>query len=204
MPIVYEHTTSKGAKLGVWDIQETLDFFSDALGLQAFPDEKLPGRIAEKLAVRLLLNHLVGKEVHNEIRYDAFGKPYLENQRYFISFSHKKNHVAVIVSTENPCTGIDIETVGPLPLKLLFKYQNANDLDKEAFSNEEFRASLLWSAKECLYKVYGKKELDFAGHMTIEYIQEGLLLGKIHKNGFTLQIPLRYVQYSNYVLTYTE
>lgn len=204
MPVVFEQTNTKGTRVGIWEIVEPMSFFSEQLQMDTIPDEKLPGRILEKMAVRLLLNYLADATVHTGIQYDAFGKPFLSNYPLFISFSHKKNHVAVIVSPDNPATGIDIEALSPLPLKLSAKFQNTEDLIGIKEENAAFKACLLWSAKECLYKVYGKKELDFSAHMTIRATGKEELLGCIHKNGYKQEVPLYYKKIGAFVLTYTH
>lgn len=204
MPLSLSINNSTENQVGVWEITENIDYFVEKLKSSVFPKEKLEKRQLEKLAVRHLLNELSLEELHGKIDYDNFGKPHLIDNQYYISFSHKSPFAAVIISKNNPHTGIDIERVGPMPMKLSAKFTNKQDLSAEASSlTETERCALIWSAKECLYKVYGKKELDFREHMTIYHLSPGHLLGKIHKQNVCLNIHMSYLMYQDMVVVYT-
>ena len=192
MPLIYKVHTKQGSLVGIWKIEEPIEFFTNALSNKAIPEEKLLNRKLEKLGIRYLLNQLSEKFLDNEIDYDNFGKPHLINGKHFISFSHKKIFVAVILSKNNPHTGIDIEMTGPLPLKLSHKFVSNNDLVPDEKFTPQQKAALIWSAKESLYKIYGKKELDFKEHLSVKYIHNKELIGTIHKGDFYLQVSLHY------------
>jgi 4'-phosphopantetheinyl transferase len=202
MPIVLNSTTVLGSKIGVWKICESTSYFIQELGNIAIPEEKLEKRLLEKLAVRLLVNTILGNKEHQNIAYYESGKPYLKNSLYFVSFSHKLDYVSVILSSQK-YTGIDLEEVCEKPLRLLAKFENENDLlDDKILSNIQ-RASLLWSAKECVYKVYGNKELDFKKHITIEN-KDKKIIGHVHKEKHQVNIPLDYHFFDNMVLVNTH
>jgi phosphopantetheinyl transferase len=202
MPIVLNSTTVLGSKIGVWKIQESTSYFIQELGNIAIPEEKLEKRLLEKLAIRLLVNRILGNKEHQNIAYYESGKPYIKNSLYFVSFSHKLDYVSVILSTQK-YTGIDLEEVCEKPIRLLSKFENENDLlEKELLSNIQ-RASLLWSAKECVYKVYGNKELDFKKHITIEN-KDKKIIGHVHKEKHQVNIPLDYHFFDNMVLVNTH
>jgi len=203
MPLIYKEHTKQGSLVGIWKIEEPAEFFLAELSDKAMPEDKLQTRRLEKLGIRYLLNQLSQKFLDKEIDYDNFGKPHLLNGQHFISFSHKKSFVAVILSENNPHTGIDIELTGPLPLKLSHKFVSSYDSIPEDKFTPQQKAALIWSAKESLYKIYGIKELDFIKHLRIEYIEGNQLLGTIHKNDFYLQVPLKFDFVGDLVLVHS-
>ena len=95
---------------GIWKMEEPIDVLLGLLPERAYYEEELqrfnaPHRKQEWLSVRALLFRLLG--MHKEVCYEPSGKPYLADNSYFISISHTKGYVAVILSEEKP-VGIDI------------------------------------------------------------------------------------------------
>ncbi|MCO6494144.1 MAG: 4'-phosphopantetheinyl transferase superfamily protein [Bacteroidetes bacterium] len=203
MPLIYKSQNDK-SNLGVWRIDEPISFFLDKLNLNDYPGEKLNDRKLEKLGTRHLLNLLADKPIHEKIQYDGYGKPYLDEMNDFISFSHKKSHVAVIISNQNKLTGIDIEKIGALPVKLSAKFVSQEDFMPDSLFSQEQKCTLIWSAKETIYKCYGKKELDFRQNLKVCFDKENHLTGFINKGDYSKQIPLKYEFIEDFALVYTH
>jgi 4'-phosphopantetheinyl transferase len=110
-------------------------------------------RQCEFLAVRILF----GKVWKNrQIYYTDSGAPYLEGVETYISISHSKRFVCLMHS-KYPC-GVDIESVESRALKVAGKFLNESEM---GLISEEFPArdaTLLWSAKESLFKLLKFKE----------------------------------------------
>lgn len=155
MPLHTQLDISSGHKVAVWKVEESLDCHlgmlelteDDKVTLESFRLEK---RKMEWLVSRLLLKSLLG--FYPEITYDANGKPILSNGDAFISISHTDGYVAVSIS-DKP-TALDIELCQPRVEKVAKRFVHA---DEEAYIEPNRRMqylTLLWSAKEALYKYY--------------------------------------------------
>lgn len=170
MPVIQTHTSPIR---GIWKITETfpelMDLF-DSNNEEFFAyiiNIKYEARKKEYVAVRLLLKHLLGKEV--QIRYNTDGSPYLVDSKYLISISHTKDHAAVILS-EVSHPGIDIE----------YRSERAFHLKERFLSKEESElinvlksipsadvATLFWCAKETAFKMLKCEGVDFIKHLHI-------------------------------------
>jgi 4'-phosphopantetheinyl transferase EntD len=98
--------------------------------------------------------------------------------------------------------GLDIEKVDDRIHRVSNKFLNENE---QIFAESKLTKTLIWSAKESLYKWYGKKELDFKGNMEameFEPKNEGIFNCLLHKNEIKKELAMHYNQIENYVFTY--
>jgi 4'-phosphopantetheinyl transferase len=106
---------------------------------------------------------------------DEHGKPFLKDNPYEISLTHTLAYVGVVFSKNSP-VGIDIEKPRLQILKILKRLFSE---DEEADVNGDVdKATIYWSAKEALYKLYGKRKVDFKENLFLEN-KEGYIFGKI-------------------------
>jgi len=84
-----------------------------------------------------------------DVRRDEHGRPYIEGQNFFFSFSHSKN-VACCAVNKNRRVGVDIQYVSSKLLNVKSRFLNSNDL----FFNEEDLGKLcqVWCMKEAVFK----------------------------------------------------
>ena len=100
--------------VGVWKVDETIEQLRSMFHQFSIYEEDFMRFSAEKrklewLAVRVLLKELCGEE--KKIAYLPSGKPYLEDQSAFVSFSHTVGYVAVALHPSAE-VGVDIEQYG--------------------------------------------------------------------------------------------
>ena len=124
----------------VWKMEESLDTLFSLLPdarrvsceqeMQRFTSDR---RKLEWLSVRVLLYSMLQED--KEIGYSSEGKPHLTDNSSFISISHTKGYVAVILSSVAP-VGIDIEQYGIVhnrcvddDLMIRFAYQDKELMD---------------------------------------------------------------------------
>ncbi len=132
----------------------------------------------QSLSARALASLLSGKDL--AIERDENGKPIAKNESLNLSLSHSKNFAAAIVSSQKN-VGIDIETIHPRIERIAHKFLKPSEL-QNITTNKVETLILYWSAKESLYKLYSKKQLDFASQLIIqpfELKQKGTLTGSI-------------------------
>ncbi len=157
----------------------------------------------EWLTVRLMLKELLGK--YSEIFYTEKGKPYLK-KKYYISISHTKNFAAVIISKfKNP--GIDIEILSDRIYNIANKFMYDNEIEYYKNTERQQFIYMNWSAKETLFKIYEKGELDFKKNLKIhptKIKKKGKINSEITKGDFRKKIKLRYKFLNNtkYILVW--
>ena len=162
----YKKITSPHFEIALWRIEEDLSFFEAKF--DAHPDIKNANQRLQWYATRHLANELLGGEV--SILKDEHGKPFIENSSQQISLSHTMQFAAVMRS-EQFNVGVDLEMVNAKVERIAHKFLREDELN--AIANEEKIEKLIlyWSAKEALYKLYGKGEIDFTTQLLIEPFQ---------------------------------
>src|SRR4051812_47356483 len=111
MPLKFTRKISDNVSVGIWQIEESIEWLLLATGNNGTEDflQKIqPLRKLQRLCARLLLGELVGRPVL--LSYDTYGNPCLLGSEEEISVSHTGNYVAAIVNKNEP-TGIDIEEI---------------------------------------------------------------------------------------------
>jgi 4'-phosphopantetheinyl transferase len=148
--------------IGFWEISEKPDELE-----QQYPEfttfaeyKKLTSekRRTEFLVVRALLSKLTS--VFSTIVYRKNGAPYLQNEDLNISISHSATLVAIILNKKR--AGIDVEILGRKVERIADKFLSGKELEFARQSPEpEICMTLLWSAKEAVYKCIGKSGVEF-------------------------------------------
>ena len=196
MPVVFEKEISPAKKLAVWHITEPLDFFLDQLGRSFNPQQTLKRQL-EGACSALLLN-FTGKNTYQDLlKKDEFGKPYLEGLNTSISFSHSRDMVACLVDHDGKAAGIDIEESRDKINIIAPKFLNGQDHTPYEGTKHYH---LVWGAKEVLYKIYSRKELDFKSHLTVNFYEK--FEGIIHKGEFRKKYDLDFLDFNNFILVW--
>ena len=198
MPLMYEKTVGEGCRLALWQITETVDVFKTHAPLTAFADEvcaryKAERRRCEVIAVRALLNHLVGEQV--TLLHHADGSPCLSDGEW-VSISHTKGYAAVIVSDTMP-VAVDIEYQSERVNKVVDRLLRA---DEEAPALRE--RMLVWCAKETMYKLYS------ADHLELHQMRVGDIKGEtegtlvVHHLPKGIAVEMAYALGADFTLVY--
>ncbi|MCP4521743.1 MAG: 4'-phosphopantetheinyl transferase superfamily protein [Cytophagales bacterium] len=193
--------------LGIWKIEESLDFFHQKYELSAQEltqysqlrhEEKQIERMAGRVLIKELLSSL--SQTCYGVLNNEKGKPYLIDQNYELSISHSKEYVAVIISLNEEAVGIDIQLIEEkisFVAPRLFTEQEMNDCQTSLT-----KKCLYWSAKEALYKIHQRKQLNFKKDLKIspfELKKEGTFTGFLQKKSHNFL----YQVWDNYVLVYS-
>ena len=211
MPIIYKEEIGDHAILGVWKISESVEEllsmikFSDG-ERETFEKFKLKSRQAHWLSYRLAIRELMGNDSSCEFYYDKHGKLHFSNLDYSLSVTHSGLYSGVIISKKH-YVGIDIEKLGERINILAHKFLNKEELSRLPEIDQHKFLTVIWSAKEALYKLYGKSEVQME-HMTIypfEMSNKGVIKGQLKLDHFQKEYELTY-NYSDdgeYLLVYT-
>jgi 4'-phosphopantetheinyl transferase EntD len=168
--IFFQHSINDNTKLGIWRIEEQEDFFLGYVPLKR--EVSHPYKRLQHLAGRYLLPVLFDNFPLEEIKVADTRKPFLHDEKYHFSISHCGNYAAAIAS-DTSRVGIDIELITPRLLGIQQKF-----LNEEEFAHIEAwkdfpkiyleLVTMLWSAKEAIYKWYGDGKLNFKEDMRLQ------------------------------------
>lgn len=165
MPLFYQHNINDTTKLAIWKIEETEAFFLAKVPLKreiVHPQKRL-----QHLAGRYLLPFLFPDFPYAEIEIADTRKPFLRDEQYHFSISHCSNYAAAIVSSDKR-VGIDVELITPRIEKIKHKFLHPTEIrfiNSQSTNQHINLLTILWSAKEAMYKWYGLGEVDFSEMM---------------------------------------
>ncbi len=169
MALFYQHNINETTRTGIWRIEEPESFFLEKVPLKR--DVSHPYKRLQHLAGRYLLTTLFEDFPMHEIQIADTRRPYLENEQYHFSISHCGNYAAAIVSSQHR-VGVDIELVTPRIHTISHKF--LADSEKKFLADWELLSkvhleltTILWSAKEAIYKWHGSGSLDFREHLQL-------------------------------------
>lgn len=192
---------------GIWKMEESVQVLLDLLPERAYYERELqrfsaPHRKQEWLSVRILLFRLLGR--HEEISYEPSGKPYLADNSEFISISHTKGYVAVILSKEKS-VGIDIEQYSQRVHKVAHKYMREDERVVPYREDNTWSLLLHWSAKEVMFKCMNTPEVDFREHLHIESFipeKQGTFLAHEYRTEWQRSFRIYYLIHPDFVMTW--
>jgi 4'-phosphopantetheinyl transferase len=219
MPLYQLHLAHNKACVNLWHITETPEILYQQLFKTVLTQDKqkktslfepqdyekisLPKQQQEWLSSRLLIqNFCQDLQLHSPtlcIKKDEFGKPFLKDQTqyYHISISHAFPY-SVVAFHPHENIGIDVEQISPKIEKVAKRVFTPAEL---AWATNLDELTLLWCAKEALYKWYGKKALDFRQHLHItKNIPTQTYTGMIinPQTNIEIHLALQYFQIEDY------
>ena len=195
--------------IGTWKLEEPVDVLLKKVALipedlEVFQKIKIEERKKQWLAVRVMLNRLMQAPKAAAIIYDDYKKPLVKDSDYKISISHSHDYAALIIDRYSE-TGIDIELIKPTVQKIAHKFLSDSEMKNINTTNAIDQMYVYWCAKEALYKLYGKKELDFKKNLMVhnfKYENKGTITAQIIKGTFHKTYNLWYEKMDNYMLVY--
>ena len=178
-------------KIGLWKIEESLEELLQLARKTSITNNNTEKRKKEFLISRLLLRNM---NLNSNISYNKFGAPELDDFQN-ISISHSKKLVAILLGDKK--VGLDIELISNKPLRLSSKFIAKNvheNLSKE-------KATLIWCAKEAIYKWYQKGNIDFKKDIKLQNF-EIKKRGTLRAEFKTERLFLHYQKINNHYLVY--
>ena len=163
-------TIDTTTKVLIWKITESFDELNEAIFLKDDSQTRLNSMKSELhqrgfLSVRHLLKEVGYTDA--DLFYDEYGKPFLKDGKH-ISITHSFTFSGLIISDDKP-VGIDIEKQRDKILKIAHKFTPIEEYKTIANADALIsKLTIVWGAKESLYKIYGKKKLLFLNHIYIE------------------------------------
>lgn len=205
MPIYKRITVDEHTTALIWKIEEPLEFLENGVKLSDYCRERYDGMksmIHKKgfMSIRHLLQNFGYTDF--DLSYDEKGKPHLKDGKH-ISITHSFEFTAVIVSDKK--VGIDIEKQRA-KIKLIAPKFTPIEEYKALGEGEDLirKLTIVWGAKESLYKLYGKRGLLFLHDIFVEDfdISEQKTTARVTHNQNITYYTLNFLEFENFTCVY--
>ncbi|WP_233899604.1 4'-phosphopantetheinyl transferase family protein [Tenacibaculum piscium] len=206
MPVHKTITVNQNTNVLIWKIEESFEELSENITLNQRSIDRLNSMKSDLhrrgfLSVRQLLKQ--AGYTDDDLIYDEFGKPHL-NDGKFISITHSFTFSGIIISDDKP-VGIDIEKQRDKIVKIAHKFTPIEAY--KSIANHDALVSKLtvvWGAKESLYKIYGKKKLHFLKNIYIDdfSFETNKSLGRILYQGITDEYRIHFLETEGFTCVY--
>ena len=208
MPVKQIKQINDSTYLGRWALTET------SLQLQEHPH--LPQQIIlpetithEKRKTEWLASRILAYQLLQKLTPDFYllqnkehGQPVFKNCACQVSISHTQNEVAVLISRDY-AIGIDIERIQSKIFRVKDKFLSL--AERQTIKEDVISLTIAWSAKETLYKLYGKKNITFSENLRLlpfPLADSGSLKALIQTPTFREEYTVLFAVENNLVLTY--
>ncbi|TXD46825.1 4'-phosphopantetheinyl transferase family protein [Polaribacter sp. IC073] len=199
-------TVNEKTKVLIWKIEESFNDLNKNVLLTENNQIRLDGMKSELhqrgfLSVRHLLKEAGYSDT--DLIYDEFGKPHLKDGK-FISITHSFTFSGLIIS-DDLHVGIDIEKQRDKILKIAHKFTPIEEYRTIANADALIsKLTIVWGAKESLYKIYGKKKLLFLHHIHIEdfKFEDEKTSGEIRYEGKAASYNIQFLEFEGFTCVY--
>ena len=190
-------------KILVWEILESKLELEKVLNLTESSVARIKGMNSEMHQKGFLsVRHLMRKAGYEDkdLFYTSDGKPHLKDGKH-ISISHSFTFSTIAVSDHE--IGIDIEKNREKIIKIAPKFV-ADEYDFMAEKNLVEFLTVVWGAKESLYKIHPDGGLLFKHHLPIEpfKLSDGNTRGWIKKDNFYEVYQIFFEKIKGFTLVY--
>lgn len=208
MAIIMNEQFECGCQLAIWKITEDYNALLSRITLTREELDMLerfshmPRKI-EWLSVRVLLNEMTSTAL--SIYYNENRKPFIKGNSYFISISHSRDLTSIMLSREKK-VGIDLEYMSHRIGSISHRFINENDVVTDDEEQRKYHLYIHWCAKEALYKICDKQNINFRDNLTIEPFQpleKGVLRGRVQNPARNEIFNMNYFSLGNYVVVWT-
>ena len=195
MPLEQRVNIDEQTQILIWQIEETLEALQKNIKLSKadkirFQKRKIISHQKEFLASRrLLLEAGVSPE---GLSHDPDGIPHLESGQQ-LSISHTKNLAGIALGSQP--LGIDLEVYRPKIERIAPRFLHAEENYALESPMKIEKLSLIWTAKEALYKALKQKGIVFSEQLLVEPFQWGDPRGsaKVFISDKTLDFSLNFI-----------
>ena len=222
MPLHSIQPLPGGALLGRWHLLEAAADLWPGLAHAAtyaplLPARTLGPRQAQWLAGRQLVQHLLQAAGYAlaPLRNDAAGRPYLAGPgpQPAVSLSHAGAWVVALLAPPGVPVGLDVETVRDKAQRIAAKFLNTSELAATqrlaaTLPDAALLYTVLWSAKETLFKLGGRQGIIFRENLLLDltappWPAAGQLAARLHFAAAETRHQICYLQPEpDSVLTY--
>ncbi len=206
MPLYKTITVNQDIKVYIWRVDETEEVLAKPVVLTKNCQKRLDGMKSELHRRGFLsIRHLLAEAGYtdHDLFYDTLGKPHLKDGTH-ISITHSYNFTSIIVSRRDE-VGVDIEKQRDKILRIAHKFTPIEEY--KTLANTEAlvtKLTMVWGAKESLYKIYATKGLSFLHHIYIKdfSITDNTTTGEIIYKGIKTGYLICFSEMEGFSLAY--
>jgi 4'-phosphopantetheinyl transferase len=207
MPIIQRTNLNQNTILAVWKITESREELLAQMSNRITDQGKNRHDNIHWLASRVLLQELFPEATIELFKNESNKPALLINAKPFaVSITHSYAYAAVMVSSGQP-VALDLEKIDQRVERVVRKFVRPDEEFNGDSNLSTMYYTIVWSAKETLYKYYSKRELDFLENLFVlpfTIHPEGFMIeGSITKNMYQLNLPIEVRFIDGYVLTYS-
>lgn len=206
MPIYKTITVSPTTSAYLWKVTEPEDELSKGIILTPHCQNRMDGMKSEAHRKAFLsIRHLLALSGYtdSDLVYDDIGKPHLKDGNH-ISITHSHNFTGIIVS-ETDEVGIDIEMQRDKILRIAHKFTPIQEYRTLANTEAIVRKlTMVWGAKESLYKIYAQKGLSFLRHIDVMdfTFDDGRTVAEILYKGKKSHYDVEFLEFEGFTCAY--
>ncbi|MCZ4693080.1 hypothetical protein DWB61_07510 [Ancylomarina euxinus] len=206
MPLVKHIQINETCQLALWKITEELEDLLACVCLNMTEQARVDGfgsltRKKEFVTTRILLHKLLGNGIF--IENNEHGKPLLSNSDFDISISHSKDYVGVIVG-KNHDLALDIEYLSDRVYRITKRFMSEDEMLSVFEEDKQLHIYQHWCAKECLIKLYGKKDVLLIDELKIHpfHPKQSTFSGEVIRNDFSKKYEFQSLIFDSFLMVW--
>lgn len=206
MPLYKTITVNPKIKVYIWKITESEKELALNIKLTNTCQLRMDGMKSELHRRGFLsIRHLMGLAgyVDSDLFYDQAGKPHLNDGKH-ISITHSYHFTGIIISQDDE-VGIDIEKQRDKIAVIGHKFTTMEDYSGIESSVELVKKlTIIWGAKESLYKIYATHGLSFMNHIYIsDFLKtDSSTTGIIKYQGSLTNYDISFLEFEGFTCVY--
>src|SRR5690554_986789 len=205
MPLFKTITVDSHTKVFIWKIEEPYEELCQGTQLTTHCQNRVDNMLSDIHRRGFLsVRHLLAAAGYTDfdLYYDANGKPNLKDGKQ-ISITHSFQFSGIIVSDKK--VGIDIEKQRDKILKIANKFTPLREYRTLANDDAVIRKlTIVWGAKEAIYKLYSEKGVSFLQHIDIKdfAFENGKTTGDIIYQGTRKSYKIWFLEFEGFTCVY--
>tara|TARA_Y100001935_G_scaffold147672_1_gene121929 strand:+ start:665 stop:1306 length:642 start_codon:yes stop_codon:yes gene_type:complete len=206
VPLYKTITESNKTKIYIWKVTEPETDLWQGVSLTTHCQQRIDGMKSEMHRRAFLsIRHLMAEAGYEDkdLYYDKMGKPHLMDGNH-ISITHSHHFTGIIVS-ESHQVGIDIEKQRDKILKIAYKFTPIQEYSTLANAEAVKRKlTIVWGAKESLYKIYAQPGLSFLRHIDVHDFSfaDGQTTAEILYKGHSTHYDVKFFEFEGFTTVY--
>ena len=204
MPISKLESLPNQAAWGIWLLEESHEDLYSALPTtdqcqKEYLSINHPIKQLEWLGSRLMVKTLMESF---ELDYqglfkDGFGKPHLRHCDWSVSIAHGYPYAVAALNQHGP-VGIDIEKPRTQLQKIASRFLNEQEI--QLAGDDLDKLCHYWTAKEALYKIYGRKKLVFKENISVKKSEDNQFQGLINTHNGAYQFQVHFYHHLGHLV----
>lgn len=205
MPLYKTITVNLTTTVYIWKIEESIETLSQNVTLTNHCQNRLDS-MKSQLHQRgfMSIRHLLAEAGYTDfdLYYNTAGKPHLYDGKH-ISITHSYIFTAIIISDQP--VGIDIEKQRDKILRIAQKFTPIEEYYTLTSSDARIRKlTIVWGAKESLYKLYEQEGLSFLKHIHVTEFsfEDEKTTAQINYNGAISTYDITFLEFEGFTCVY--